>query len=480
VTVGLSAKEDSYSNPANTLYDSKRMIGRKFEDTHVQNDKNLWPFEVIVKKNLIKIKLREKSGRSLYPEEISAEILRKLKNDAEKFLEYKIDNAVITVPAYFNDAQRQATKDAAAIAGLHVLQILNEPTAAAIAYYHQMKDDAKKRILIYDLGGGTFDVAIAVIDKRNIDIKTIAGDTHLGGEDFDNRMVEVCIREIKKKLGENIKLDNRALSRLKIRCEKCKWHLSGAKSTNITISQLLKDFDFLYKMERIEFEKINMDLFEKTLIHVEKALNDANMKNTDIEDIIVIGGSTKIPKIQEMLRKYFNDKALNKHINPDEAVAYGAAIQASLKNGEEFIISDLSLIQDVAPFSLGILVKGNIFSVIIPKDTKLPTTQKKTFHTSEDNQTAMKIEIFEGEDNIARNNRLLGEFIITGITPKPIGQESIELTMEVDGEGILNVIALSKSLNDVKSGIAIKDHRRRIPPEELKILIKNVSQLIHF
>jgi L1 cell adhesion molecule like protein len=478
VTVGQLAKEDSYSNPANTLYDSKRMIGRKLEDLHIQNDKNLWPFEVITEENLIKIKLLGLKGRSLFPEEISAKVLSKLKIDAEKYLGYKVDKAVITVPAYFNDAQRQATKDAAAIAGLHVLQILNEPTAAAIAYYHQMKDDTKKNILIYDLGGGTFDVAIVVIDKGNIDIKTIAGDTHLGGEDFDNRMVEVCVREIKKKLGENIKLDNRALNRLKIRCEKCKWHLSTAKSTDISIPQLMPDFDFLYKMERTEFEKINMHLFIKTLVLIEKVLNDAKMKNTDIEDVVVVGGSTKIPKIQEMLKKYFNDKPLNKCINPDEAVAYGAAIQASLKNGEEFINSDLSLIQDVAPFSLGILVKGNVFSVIIPKDTKLPTTQKKTFHTSEDNQTAIKIEIFEGEDNIARNNRLLGEFIITGIPPKPSGQESIELIMEVDSEGILNVMAFSKSLNNVKSGIAIKDHRGRIPPEELKILIQNVSPFI--
>ncbi len=376
------------------------MIGRKFNDKEIQNDMKLWPFDVVEVNDSLKIQLYNKGRTTIYPEEVSAEILRKLKIDAENFLGYKVENAVITVPAYFNDAQRQATKDAGHLAGLNVLQILNEPTAAAIAFSHQIKDDIRKNILIYDLGGGTFDVAVVVIDKGDIDVRAVGGDTHLGGEDFDQRILQYfnykCVDNFRRVSDKNAV--KRALARLKIQCEQKKWILSNVDSATISIDVLLSGWDFKETIKRTEFENICMDLFKKTISIVDETLKSANMSKSDINEIVLIGGSTKIPKIQCLLREYFNGKHLNKEIKPDEAVAYGATIQAALLNGEIFDNFIPVVPHDVSPFSLGIELLDKSMAVIIPRNSKLPIQKTRRFLTSKNNQTFVYIQIFEGEN----------------------------------------------------------------------------------
>jgi L1 cell adhesion molecule like protein len=474
VIVGNPAKEAAHENPVFTIFDVKRMIGRNYHDHNIQNDLKLWPFEVKSINNLLKVKCN-KEGNFLYPEEISAKILKKLKEEAEDYLEYEVKNAVITVPAYFNDAQRQATKDAGELAGLNVLQILNEPTAAAIAYNHQIKDDFRKNVLIYDLGGGTFDVAIVVIDKMDIDVRAVNGDTHLGGNDFDQRLLNHFYKKYEDKFGEvtDKKELKRALARLRIYSEKKKWDLSVASSTTFTIDVLLNDWDFHEVFNQCEFENLCMDLFEKTIEIVDKTLKFAKIDKSEIDDIVLIGGSTYIPFIRNLLREYFDGKTLNKEIKPDEAVAYGATIQAALLNGEEFIDSNLAAVHDVSPYSLGIEVIDKSMSVIIPRNSKIPVVLTKRFHTSKDNQTSVLIEVYEGEEEVAKQNKLLGKFVIEGLPKKPAGEVEVDVTMEIDKEGILRV---KGETSDKSENITILSHRGRIPPEELKMLINRAHK----
>jgi molecular chaperone DnaK (HSP70) len=473
--VGLYAKEESYAYPTNTIYEAKRMIGRKYSEKNIQNDMKLWSFEVVEVNDSLKIQIytnrEEEQTKTLYPEEVSAEILKKLKKNAEDFLGYEVKNAVITVPAYFNDAQRQATKHAGLLAGLNVMQILNEPTAAAIAYTHQIKDDVRKNILIYDLGGGTFDVAVVVIDKGNIDVRAVGGDTHLGGVDFDQRIMNYIYRKYEENFRKcsNKKELKIAKARLKIQCEQKKWILSVASSATIIVSQLLPGWDFKEVLKQSDFENLCMDLFKKTINIVDETLKSAKISKSDIDEIVLIGGSVKIPKIQNLLKEYFNGKALNKEIKTDEAVAYGATIQASLLNGEKFIDSNLALIHDVSPFSLGIEIKDKTMAVIIPRNSKLPVVKSQKCFTAEDNQTFVLIQVFEGENKIAKQNRLLGEFVIEGLPKRAAGMVTVDVTMEIDEEGILHV---KGETTDKSANITIKDHRGRISPEQLKSLIK--------
>ncbi|CAK9253651.1 unnamed protein product, partial [Sphagnum jensenii] len=476
--IGLYAKEESYANPVNTIYDVKRMIGRKYNDEQIQNDMKLWPFKVVDVNDSLKIQLftnlEEEKRKTLYPEGVSAEILRKLKIDAEEFLGYKVKNAVITVPAYFNDAQRQATKDAGLLAGLHVMQILNEPTAAAIAYTHQIKDDIRKNILIYDLGGGTFDVAVVVIDKGDIDVRAVGGDTHLGGVDFDQRLMSYLYRKYEDEFRKSSNDDvlKRALARLKIQCEQKKWILSGVSSATISLPVLLPDWDFKEVIKQSKFENLCMDLFKKTITIVDETLKSAKMSKNEIDEIVLIGGSTKIPRIQSLLREYFDGKPLNKQIRPDEAVAYGATIQAALLNGEKFKDSISVIVHDVAPFSLGIELKDKSMAVIIPRNSKLPIERTQRFLTSEDNQTYVYIQVFEGENcRTAKLNRLLGDFVIDGLPKKRAGKVHVDVTFRIDDEGILHV---KGETSEKSANITIKDNRGRIIPEELEALKKEL------
>ncbi|HEY6435780.1 MAG TPA: Hsp70 family protein, partial [Ignavibacteriaceae bacterium] len=472
--IGSDAKEESYENPANTIYDVKRMIGRKYSDQHIQNDMKLWPFKVVDVNDSLKIELRNEERTTLYPEEVSAKILKKLKKDAEDFLGYEVKNAVITVPAYFNDAQRQATKDAGNLAGLNILQILNEPTAAAIAYSHQIKDDFRKNVLIYDLGGGTFDVAVVVIDKGDIDVRAVGGDTHLGGVDFDQRIMNHFYRKYEEhfRKSSNESELKRAMARLKVYCEKRKFVISEVSSANMSLAVLLPGWDFKDVLKQSNFENLCLDLFKKTITIVDETLKSAKMNKNEIDEIVLIGGSTKIPKIQSLLSAHFNGKPLNKEIKPDEAVAYGATIQAALLNGEKFDNFISVVTHDVSPFSLGIEVLDKSMAVIIPNNSKLPIEKTQKFLTAEDNQTFVHIQIFEGENiRTANLNRLLGYFIIDGLPMKPAGQEYVDVTIRIDEEGILHVKGVT---SEKSANITIKDHRGRLSSEELEALKNQV------
>merc|ERR1711962_1746776 len=473
--IGDSAKNQLTSNPTNTIFDAKRLIGRMYSDSAVQSDKKFFPFKVIEKQSKphVEVEVGDGKRQAFSPEEISAMVLTKMKQTAEEYLGHDVTHAVVTVPAYFNDAQRQATKDAGTIAGLNIMRIINEPTAAAIAYGLDKDKEGEKNVLVFDLGGGTFDVSLLTIDSGVFEVLSTNGDTHLGGEDFDQRVMDHFMKLYKKKTGKDIRKDNRAVQKLRREVEKAKRSLSATHSARIEIESFFDGEDFSETLTRAKFEELNNDLFRGTLKPVQKVMEDGEMKKNEIDEIVLVGGSTRIPKIQQLVKEYFNGKEPSKGINPDEAVAYGAAVQAGVLSGEGD--ADGIVLLDVCPLTLGIETVGGVMTKIIPRNSVVPTKKSQIFSTAADNQQTVSIQVFEGERPMTKDNHLLGKFDLTGIPPAARGVPQLEVTFEIDVNGILRVSAEDKGTGN-KEKIEIKNDANRLSPEDVERMIKDAEE----